>query len=125
MTRFLITLKQGAEFVLNCISRMVGGELFIPKIPTCTVADIAYVIAPECEWKDIGLRPGEKMHEVLIPQDEARNVLEFEDHFIIKQFRLFGATRLAYMVVVHAQMISSMPAIKTAFGFPKMNSGFY
>ena len=65
------------------------------------------------------------MHEVLIPQDEARNVLEFEDHFIIKPIQTFGATRLAYMVVVHAQMISSMQVIKTAFGFPKMNSGFY
>ena len=94
MTRFLITLKQGAEFVLNCISRMVGGELFIPKIPTCTVADIANVIAPECEWKDIGLRPGEKMHEVLIPQDEARNVLEFEDHFIIKPIQTFWGNKI-------------------------------
>ena len=94
MTRFLITLKQGAEFVLNCISRMVGGELYIPKIPTCTVADIANVIAPECEWKDIGLRPGEKMHEVLIPQDEARNVLEFEDHFIIKPIQTFWGNKI-------------------------------
>ena len=67
MTRFLITLDQGVEFVLQSLENMVGGELFVPKIPACSVADMAHVLAPGCEWDTIGLRHGEKVHEVLIP----------------------------------------------------------
>ena len=74
MTRFLITLQAGVDFVLQCFEQMVGGELFVPKIPACTVGDIASVIAPGCPWETVGLRPGEKMHEILIPEDESRNV---------------------------------------------------
>jgi len=73
---------------------MVGGELFIPKIPACTVADIANLVAPDCDWDTIGLRPGEKMHEVLIPEDEARNVMEFENHFVIQPIQTFWGNKI-------------------------------
>ena len=83
MTRFLITLQEGVDFVLKSLESMVGGELFVPKIPACKVSDIASLVAPGCKWEVIGMRPGEKMHEILIPEDEARNVLEFENHFVV------------------------------------------
>ncbi len=77
MTRFWITLRQGVDFVLARLGDMEGGELFVPKIPSVRVADIATAIGPDCEQKEVGVRPGEKLHEVLIPYDEARNTLEF------------------------------------------------
>jgi UDP-N-acetylglucosamine 4,6-dehydratase len=94
MTRFLLTIKQGAEFVFKSLEEMVGGELFIPKIPSCTVGEIANVIAPSCEWEITGLRPGEKMHETLIPEDESRNVLEFKDHFVIQPIKSFWGNKI-------------------------------
>ena len=97
MTRFLITLGQGVDFVLQSLENMVGGELFVPKIPACSVSDIAEVLAPDCEWETIGLRPGEKMHEVLIPADEARNVLEFEDHFVIQPIQSFWGNKIGIL----------------------------
>jgi UDP-N-acetylglucosamine 4,6-dehydratase len=97
MTRFLITLQDGVDFVLKCLEQMVGGELFVPKIAACSVADIANVIAPDCKWNTIGLRPGEKMHEVLIPEDESRNVLEFENHFVIKPIQSFWGNKIGIL----------------------------
>jgi UDP-N-acetylglucosamine 4,6-dehydratase len=76
---------------------MVGGELFVPKIPACTVSDIAHVVAPDCEWEVLGLRPGEKVHEVLIPEDEARNVLEFDDHFVIQPIQSFWGNKIGIL----------------------------
>lgn len=91
MTRFWITLEQGINFVLNCLERMVGGELFVPKIPSMNIMDLAKAIAPECKTKIIGIRPGEKLHEVLITKDEARNTLEFDTYYIIQpDFRFFA-----------------------------------
>lgn len=97
MTRFLITLRDGVDFVLQCLEQMVGGELFVPKIAACSVADIANVIAPDCKWNTIGLRPGEKMHEVLIPEDESRNVLEFENHFVIQPIQSFWGNKIGIL----------------------------
>ena len=97
MTRFLITLDEGVDFVLCSLENMVGGELFVPKIPACTVGEIARVVAPACEWQEIGLRPGEKMHEVLIPEDEARNVLEFDNHFVIQPIQAFWGNRIGIL----------------------------
>lgn len=97
MTRFLITLKQGVDFVLQSLDTMVGGELFVPKIPACTVHDLAHVLAPDCEKNIIGLRPGEKMHEILIPSDEARNVLEFDDHFVIQPVQAFWGNKIGIL----------------------------
>ena len=84
MTRFAITLEQGVEFVIKCLGQMKGGEIFVPKIPTVSITEVAGVIAPECEVSYIGIRPGEKLHEVLISEDEARYTLELDDMYVIQ-----------------------------------------
>lgn len=84
MTRFWLTLEQGVEFVIRCIELMRGGEVFIPKIPSMRVVDLANVIALDCEREIIGIRPGEKLHEMLISRDESRHTLEFEDMYLIQ-----------------------------------------
>ncbi len=83
MTRFWLTLEQGTDFVIKCLRLMRGGEVFIPKIPSMRIADLATAMAPQCKQKVIGIRPGEKLHEVLIPADEAGYTLEFKDYYII------------------------------------------
>jgi UDP-N-acetylglucosamine 4,6-dehydratase len=97
MTRFLLTLQDGVDFVLKSLDIMVGGELFVPKIPACSVADIANVVAPDAEWEIMGMRPGEKMHEILIPEDEARNVLEFDDHFVVQPIQSFWGNKIGIL----------------------------
>lgn len=83
MTRFWITLEQGVRFVLSSIETMVGGEVFVPKIASMRMIDLAKAIAPNCETQVIGIRPGEKLHEVLLSEDEARHSIEQEDRFVI------------------------------------------
>lgn len=91
MTRFWITLDQGVKFVLDCIERMVGGELFVPKLPSMNIMDLARAIAPKCRTEIVGIRPGEKIHEVMITRDDARKTLEFEDHYLLQpDFRFFS-----------------------------------
>ena len=77
MTRFWITLEQGANFVLERLSDMVGGEIFVPKIPSMNIMDLAKAIGPECRIDIVGIRPGEKLHEVMVTRDDARHTLEF------------------------------------------------
>ena len=84
MTRFWITLDQGTAFVDRCIRMMRGGEVFVPKIPSMRITDLANTIAPGIELKVVGIRPGEKLHEVMVPKDEALNSLEFKDFFVIR-----------------------------------------
>jgi UDP-N-acetylglucosamine 4,6-dehydratase len=84
MTRFWITLKQGVNFVIRCIEQMHGGEVFVPKIPSTTIVDLAKAISPEAEIEFIGIRPGEKLHEVLISEDEARSTVELEDMYVVQ-----------------------------------------
>lgn len=84
MTRFWLTLQQGIEFVIDGFSRMHGGELFVPKIPSVRIVDVAQAIAPELPHRVVGIRPGEKLHETMCPQDDSHNTIEFEDHFIIR-----------------------------------------
>ena len=84
MSRFVITLEQGVDFVIKAFERMNGGELFVPKIPSVSISDIAAAVAPGCETKEIGIRPGEKMHECMVPEDEARQTLEFDDYYIVQ-----------------------------------------
>ncbi|OGO28905.1 MAG: UDP-N-acetylglucosamine 4,6-dehydratase (inverting) [Chloroflexi bacterium RBG_16_54_18] len=84
MTRFWLTLEQGARFVIRCVEQMHGGEVFVPKIPSTRIADLAKVIAPEAELEVIGIRPGEKLHEVLINEDEARSTVELDDMFVVQ-----------------------------------------
>jgi len=84
MTRFWITLDQGVQFVIDNLERMYGGEIFVPKIPSMKVTDLAKAIAPECEMEVIGIRPGEKLHEAMIMEDDARHTLEFDDYYVIQ-----------------------------------------
>jgi UDP-N-acetylglucosamine 4,6-dehydratase len=84
MTRFWLTLEQGVQFVVSCIEQMHGGEIFVPKIPSMRLVDLAETIAPGCAIETIGIRPGEKLHEVLVSEDEARNTLEVEDRYVIQ-----------------------------------------
>lgn len=84
MTRFWITLDEGAALVLNALREMRGGEIWVPRIPSMRTTDLASVIAPECKQQIVGIRPGEKLHEVMIPVDDGRTSLQFNDHFIIK-----------------------------------------
>lgn len=84
MTRFWITLQQGVDFVFKNFRRMQGGEIFIPKIPSMKMVDLAKALAPQLPTKIIGIRPGEKLHEVLCPGDDAHLTLEFHDHYVIK-----------------------------------------
>ncbi len=84
MTRFWISLEQGVRFVIRCVEQMQGGEVFVPKIPSMTVADLARTIAPEAKINVIGIRPGEKLHEVLISEDEARTTVELDDMFVVQ-----------------------------------------
>ena len=83
MTRFWITLEQGVRFVLHCIETMQGGEIFVPKIPSMNIMELSKALAPECRVEFIGIRPGEKIHEVLVSQEEARSTLELDDRFVI------------------------------------------
>ncbi len=84
MTRFWITLDQGVRFVENSLARMTGGEIFVPKIPSLRITDLAQAIAPECKIEIVGIRPGEKIHEVLVPNEDAPQTKEFEDSFVIE-----------------------------------------
>jgi UDP-N-acetylglucosamine 4,6-dehydratase len=84
MTRFWITLEQGVNFVISCIEQMHGGEVFVPKIPSTTIVDLARAISPEAEVEFIGIRPGEKLHEVLISEDEARSTVEMKDMYVVQ-----------------------------------------
>jgi UDP-N-acetylglucosamine 4,6-dehydratase (inverting) len=84
MTRFWITLEQGVRFVIDCIGRMHGGEVFIPKIPSMKITDIADVLAPEAKREVIGIRLGEKLHEALMTEEEARQAKEFDNCFVIE-----------------------------------------
>ena len=89
MTRFLITLDQGVDLVLMALADMRGGEIYVPKIPSVRVTDLARVLGPECEQEIIGIRPGEKLHEAMIGEDDARLTLEFRDHFVIQPSHSF------------------------------------
>jgi UDP-N-acetylglucosamine 4,6-dehydratase len=83
MTRFWITLEQGVELVMKAFASMEGGEIFVPKIPSMNLLDLAQVIAPGCRHEHVGIRPGEKLHEVMIPADEARHTIETPDMYVI------------------------------------------
>jgi len=84
MTRFWITLQQGVDFVLKSFERMQGGELFVPKIPSVRIVDLARAMAPDLPHKIVGIRPGEKLHEVMCPSDDAYLTIAFEDHYVIR-----------------------------------------
>jgi len=89
MTRFWITLQEGVDFVLKCMTRMQGGEIFVPKIPSVRITDVAKAMAPNISIKIIGIRSGEKLHEVMCPADESHLVIEFSDYFVITPSIMF------------------------------------
>ena len=84
MTRFWITLEQGVNFVIRCLEMMSGGELFVPKIPSMNIMELVKAIAPECRHEIVGIRPGEKLHEVMILEDDSRHTLEFDEYYIVE-----------------------------------------
>ena len=83
MTRFWITLEQGVQFVLKSLERMTGGEIFVPKIPSMNIMDLAAALGPDCRTEIVGIRPGEKLHEVMVPEDDAYHTIEYDDYFAI------------------------------------------
>ncbi len=91
MTRFWITLQQGVDFVLKNFERMYGGEIFVPKIPSLRITDLAEAMAPGMPQKVIGIRPGEKLHEIMCPSDDSHLTLEFEDHFVLRPTITFNS----------------------------------
>lgn len=84
MTRFLITLQQGVDFVSECFVRMRGGEIFVPKIPSIRIVDLAEALGPGLPQRDVGIRPGEKLHELMTSKDDAHQVVEFTKHYVIR-----------------------------------------
>ncbi|PVZ70199.1 UDP-N-acetylglucosamine 4,6-dehydratase (inverting) [Pelagibaculum spongiae] len=98
MTRFWITLQQGVDFVLKNFSRMHGGEIFVPKIPSVQIMDLAEAYAPSVKAKIIGIRPGEKLHEIMCPADDSHLTLEFEDHFVLRPTIIFYHVEYDYTV---------------------------
>ena len=84
MTRFWITLDQGVQFVIDNLARMKGGEIFIPKIPSMKVTDLATAIAPDCKMEIVGIRPGEKLHETMITEDDARHTFDYGSYYVIQ-----------------------------------------
>lgn len=108
MTRFWITLEQGVEFVIKSFQRMHGGEIFVPKIPSTKIVDLAEVMAPGKPRKIIGIRPGEKLHETMCPADDSHLTLEFGDHFVIKPTINFTDPR-DYLVNALGEKGTSVP----------------
>ena len=97
MTRFWITLQQGVDFVLKNFERMQGGEIFVPKIPSVRIPDLAKSMAPELATKLIGIRPGEKLHEIMCPADDSHLTLEFHDHYVIRpSIRFYHESQFDY-----------------------------
>jgi len=98
MTRFWITLEQGVNFVLENFKRMQGGEIFIPKIPSAKIVDLAEAMAPNLRYEIVGIRPGEKLHEVMCPEDDAFLTIEFKDHYVIKPSISFSSRVMDYSI---------------------------
>lgn len=91
MTRFWITLQQGVDFVLKNFERMHGGEIFVPKIPSVRIVDLAKAMAPDLPHKITGIRPGEKLHEIMCPADDSHLTLNFNDHFVLRPTITFNS----------------------------------
>ncbi len=98
MTRFWISLQQGVDFVLKNFERMHGGEIFIPKIPSIRIVDLAAAMAPQLRTRVIGIRPGEKLHEIMCPADDSHLTLEFHDHFVIQPTIRFHSRDVSFAV---------------------------
>lgn len=104
MTRFWITLGQGAQFVLDSLERMHGGEIFVPKIPSMNIMDVAKAVAPDCRTEIIGIRPGEKLHEIMITPDDAWNTVELDRYYVIQPAADWWDSK-AYTNDLHARRV--------------------
>lgn len=122
MTRFWITLRQGVEFVFKSFERMQGGEIFVPKIPSVRIADVASAMAPTLPQKTIGIRPGEKMHETMCPRDDSHVTLEFPDHFVIKPAIRFYSSSMDYTTNALGE---TGAAVKQGFGYNSGNNPWF
>ena len=109
MTRFWITLMQGVDFVFQSFARMVGGEIFIPKIPSVRIVDVAHAMSPGSKIEIVGIRPGEKLHEIMCPSDDSHLTLEFKDHFVIRPSIRFHHTDIDYSQNVLGEKGSQVP----------------
>lgn len=116
MTRFNITLQQGVDFVLECLNRQWGGEIFIPKIPSYRVVDVATAVAPEAEQRIVGIRPGEKLHEEMITTTDSMSTIEFDDYYVILP------SYEVWDVEEFVQQSSEKPGRRCEYGF-EYNSG--
>ena len=96
MTRFWITLQEGVDLVIKSFSRMYGGEIFVPKIPSVRIVDVARAMAPSLGHRYIGIRPGEKLHETMVPPDDSYRTLEFENHYVIAPSIRFADAEVDY-----------------------------
>lgn len=96
MTRFWITLDEGVEFVVKSFSRMQGGEIFVPKIPSIRIVDLAEAMSGGTDYELIGIRPGEKLHEIMVPEEMAHHTVEFDDHYVIAPAITFFDKNLDY-----------------------------
>lgn len=97
MTRFWITLQQGVDFTLDSFARMYGGEIFVPKIPSVKITDVAEAVAPGVDHTTVGIRPGEKLHEIMVPKDDSHRTVEFDDHYVIKPSIKFADGNVDYL----------------------------
>ena len=122
MTRFWITLQQGVEFVFKSFERMQGGEIFVPKIPSVRIADVATAMAPTLPQKMIGIRPGEKMHETMCPRDDSHVTLEFPDHFVIKPAIRFYGSSMEYTTNALGEKGTS---VEQGFGYDSGNNPWF
>ena len=96
MTRFWISLQQGVDFVLDCFERMHGGEIFVPRIPSIRIVDLAKAMAPQLGTEIVGIRPGEKLHEVMCPADDSHLTLEFDKHYVLRPTIVFHKPEIDY-----------------------------
>jgi UDP-N-acetylglucosamine 4,6-dehydratase/5-epimerase len=120
-TRFWITLQQGVDFVLKAFERMHGGEIFVPKIPSIRVVDLAKALAPELPHRIVGIRPGEKLHEVMCPKDDSHLTLEFEKHYVIKPSITFNQHPCFEVDAMHA----SGELVPDGFEYNSLNNPHY
>jgi UDP-N-acetylglucosamine 4,6-dehydratase/5-epimerase len=97
MTRFWLSVNQAVQFVITCIDMMQGGEIFVPKIPSMRIVDLAKAIAPQCEQEIVGIRPGEKLHETLLTEDESWQTVEFKTYYVVKPPPFISLKKIDYL----------------------------
>ena len=110
MTRFWISLEQGVDFVLKNFDRMLGGEIFVPKIPSIRVVDLARAMSPDTPTRTIGIRPGEKLHEIMCPSDDSHLTLEFGDHYVLRPTIKFHHSEIDYTTNAMGETGCAVPA---------------